>query len=67
MWIIISFVLTTTTLIPIFGRLADKLKRRKLFFNMGLLIFTIFCLISGLAPQSKFKGWDLVIYRVGQV
>jgi len=66
LWVLVSFLLVNTTLVPIFGRMADRLKRRKILFNFGLLIFTAFCLILGSAPRPAYDAWDMVGYRIGQ-
>jgi EmrB/QacA subfamily drug resistance transporter len=64
MWVILSFMLITTALVPVVGRLADMFGRKNLY-NAGFAIFTLGSLLCALS-QSQFHGWDLVIYRIVQ-
>lgn len=64
MWVILSFMLITTALVPVVGRLADMFGRKNLY-NLGFAIFTIGSLLCSLS-QSQFHGWDLVLYRIVQ-
>jgi MFS family permease len=64
MWVILSFMLITTALVPVVGRLADMFGRKNLY-NAGFAIFTLGSLLCGLA-QPQFHGWDLVLYRIIQ-
>ena len=49
-WVVLSYLLATGTLLPIVGRLADMLGKRILYMS-GYLVFTLGCLLSGLAPD----------------
>ena len=60
-WIIIAYVLTTTSLVLAFGRLADMLGQRRLWIG-GLLALSAALLGCGLAPSL---GW-LVVARAFQ-
>jgi EmrB/QacA subfamily drug resistance transporter len=64
MWVILSFMLITTALVPVVGRLADMLGRKNLY-NAGFAIFTLGSLLCALS-QPQFHGWDLVLYRTLQ-
>jgi EmrB/QacA subfamily drug resistance transporter len=64
MWVILSFMLITTALVPVVGRLADMFGRKNLY-NAGFAVFTLGSLLCGLA-QPQFHGWDLVFYRIIQ-
>jgi MFS family permease len=64
MWVILSFMLITTALVPVVGRLADMFGRKNLY-NAGFAIFTLGSLLCALS-QSQFHGWDLVLYRIVQ-
>ncbi len=64
MWVILAYMLMTTVMLPIVGRLADIYGRKKLYLS-GFAIFTIASLLCCLSvPQ--LNGWDLVIYRTIQ-
>ncbi len=64
MWVILGFMLITTALVPVVGRLADMFGRKRLY-NAGFAIFTQGSLLSGLS-QPQFQGWDMVFYRMIQ-
>src|SRR5205823_7576178 len=64
MWVLLGYLLITTVLTPIIGRLADIWGRKRLY-NSGFIIFTLGSLIAGLA-QPQFHGGDLVVGRVIQ-
>src|SRR4051794_36247156 len=64
MWILLGYLLITTALVPVIGRLADMFGRKRLY-NAGFVVFTLGSLLAGLA-QPQFHGRDLVLYRVVQ-
>jgi EmrB/QacA subfamily drug resistance transporter len=64
MWVLLGYLLITTALVPVVGRLADMVGRKRLYVA-GFAVFTLASLLSGLA-QPQFHGWDLVAYRVLQ-
>ena len=64
MWVILSFMLITTAVVPVVGRLADMFGRKNLY-NAGFAIFTLGSLLAGFS-QPQYHGWDLVLYRVVQ-
>jgi EmrB/QacA subfamily drug resistance transporter len=64
MWVILSFLLITTALVPVVGRLADMFGRKNLY-NAGFAIFTLGSLLCALS-QPQFHGRDLVLYRIVQ-
>jgi EmrB/QacA subfamily drug resistance transporter len=64
MWVILGFMLITTALLPVVGRLADMFGRKNLY-NAGFAVFTLGSLLCGLS-QPQFHGWDLVLYRMIQ-
>jgi EmrB/QacA subfamily drug resistance transporter len=64
MWVLLGYLLITTALVPIVGRLSDMVGRKNLY-NAGFAIFTLGSLLGGLA-QPQFHGWDMVLYRVIQ-
>jgi EmrB/QacA subfamily drug resistance transporter len=64
MWVLLGYLLITTALTPIVGRLADMWGRKHLY-NGGFLVFGLGSLLSGLA-QPQFHGADLIVGRVVQ-
>lgn len=64
MWVLLGYLLITTVLTPIIGRLADMWGRKRLY-NGGFLVFGLGSLVSGLA-QPQFHGSDLIIGRIIQ-
>lgn len=64
MWVLLAYLLITTALVPVVGRLADMFGRKRLYVA-GFAVFTLGSLLCGLA-QPQFLGWDLVAYRVVQ-
>src|SRR5258708_30620082 len=64
MWVLIGYLLITTVLTPLIGRLADIWGRKSLYIS-GYILFAIGSLISGLA-QPQFHGTDLIFGRIVQ-
>ena len=64
MWVLIGYLLITTVLTPLIGRLADMWGRKRLYIS-GYVVFAIGSLISGLA-QPQFHGSDLIFGRIVQ-
>ncbi len=64
MWVLMGYLLITTVLTPVIGRLADIFGRKRLY-NSGFLMFAIGSLVSGLA-QPQFHGADLIVGRIIQ-
>jgi EmrB/QacA subfamily drug resistance transporter len=64
MWILIGYLLITTALVPVIGRLADMVGRKNLY-NAGFAVFTLGSLLAGLA-QPQFHGMDVLGFRVVQ-
>src|SRR6266849_2060742 len=62
--VLLGYLLITTVLTPLIGRLADIWGRKRLYIS-GFVAFTIGSLISGLA-QPQFHGGDLIVGRVIQ-
>jgi EmrB/QacA subfamily drug resistance transporter len=63
-WVLLAYLLVTTAVVPVIGRLADMFGRKNLY-NAGFAIFTLGSLFAGLS-QQHFHGWDLVLARVIQ-
>jgi len=64
MWVLIGYLLITTVLTPVIGRLADIWGRKRLY-NSGFLMFALGSLVAGLA-QPQFHGADLILGRLIQ-
>ncbi len=64
MWVLLGYLLITTALVPVVGRLADMVGRKRLYVA-GFAVFTLGSLTAGLS-QPQFHGWDLVASRVLQ-
>jgi MFS family permease len=63
-WVLLAYLLVTTAVVPVIGRLADMVGRKNLY-NAGFAIFTLGSLLAGFA-QVRFHGWDLVAARIVQ-
>lgn len=57
-WILLGYMLASTGLIVIFGRLADMLSRRRMF-ALGMLLFTL----SSLALGFSASAWTVIVLR----
>ncbi len=64
MWVLLGYLLITTALVPVIGRLADMFGRKNLY-NAGFLVFTLGSLGAGLS-QVQFHGADLLVARMVQ-
>lgn len=60
-WVVTAYLLTISSLLPVFGRLADLLGRKKIY-STGFLVFTIGSGLCGFASNI----WFLVGMRVLQ-
>jgi EmrB/QacA subfamily drug resistance transporter len=60
-WVVTSYLLTISSLLPIFGRTADLFGRKKIF-SIGFLVFTLGSILCGVAQNI----WFLVAARVLQ-
>ena len=65
MWVILSFMLITTALVPVVGRLADMFGRKNLY-NAGFAIFTLVPFSApSLNPSSTAGIWcSIALSRV---
>lgn len=64
MWVLLIYMLITTAMIPMFGRLADMYGRKNLYV-LGFAVFTIGSLMCVFASPS-YQGYDLIGFRIVQ-
>lgn len=60
-WVVLAYLLAITTLIVSVGRLGDLIGRRRLLLG-GILVFTVACVLCGVAPTLGL----LIAARVAQ-
>jgi len=60
-WVLMSYMLATTVLVPSIGRVADMIGRKRLFV-LGAAVFTIASLFAGMSQN----GIELLIVRIIQ-
>jgi MFS family permease len=60
-WIVLAYLLATTSLIVSVGQLGDMIGRRRLLLG-GIMLFTVAALLGGLAPTL----WLLIAARAAQ-
>ena len=63
-WVVTAYLLTITSLLPVFGRLADLVGRKKVF-GLGFLVFIFGSALCGLAQNIWFLVGARVIQAVG--
>jgi EmrB/QacA subfamily drug resistance transporter len=63
-WVVTSYLLTISSLLPVFGRTADLLGRKKIY-SLGFLIFTLGSVLCGLATNIWFLVGTRVLQAVG--
>ncbi|WP_261976558.1 MFS transporter, partial [Curtobacterium sp. B8] len=63
-WVLLSYMLTTTTLILVFGRIADLVGRRRLYLA-GILVFLVASLACGFAPDAAVLIGARLVQGVG--
>jgi len=63
-WVLLSYMLTTTTLILVFGRIADLVGRRRLYIA-GILVFLLASLACGAAPDAAVLLAARLVQGVG--
>ncbi|MFD4522935.1 MFS transporter [Streptomyces sp. NPDC058470] len=63
-WILLGYMLVTTALILVFGRIADIVGRRRLYLA-GLLVFTAATGLAAVSPSAEFLIAARVVQAVG--
>jgi EmrB/QacA subfamily drug resistance transporter len=64
MWVLLSYMLITTAMLPILGHLSDMFGRKKLYV-LGFGVFALGSFLCCLA-QPQYHGADLIVYRIVQ-
>ncbi len=63
-WVVTAYLLTISSLLPVFGRIADLLGRRRVF-SLGFLVFTLGSILCGLAPNIWFLIGMRIVQAIG--
>ncbi|WML42956.1 MFS transporter [Neobacillus sp. PS3-40] len=63
-WVVTAYLLTISSLLPIFGRTADIFGRKKVY-SLGFLIFTLGSVLCGLAQNIWFLVGARVLQAIG--
>jgi len=63
-WVVTAYLLTITSLLPVFGRIADLVGRKKIF-GLGFLVFILGSALCGLAQTIWFLVGTRVLQAVG--
>ncbi|MDR3542887.1 MAG: MFS transporter [Desulfosporosinus sp.] len=63
-WVVTAYLLTISSLLPVFGRIADLFGRKRVF-SWGFLIFTLGSALCGLAPNIWFLIGMRILQAVG--
>ena len=63
-WVVTAYLLTISSLLPVFGRIADLLGRRRIF-SIGFVVFTLGSILCGLAPNIWFLIGMRVLQAIG--
>lgn len=63
-WVVTAYLLTITSLLPLFGRIADLLGRKRVF-SVGFAIFTLGSVFCGLATNIWFLIGMRILQAIG--
>ena len=63
-WVVTAYLLTISSLLPVFGRLADLLGRKRVF-SLGFLVFTLGSVLCGLAGDIWFLIGMRILQAIG--
>jgi len=63
-WVVTAYLLTISSLLPVFGRLADLLGRKRVF-SLGFLVFTLGSVLCGLSPNISFLIGMRILQAIG--
>ncbi|MDA8441654.1 MAG: MFS transporter [Peptococcaceae bacterium] len=63
-WVVTAYLLTISSLLPLFGRIADLLGRKQVY-SLGFIIFTLGSALCGLSPGIWFFVGMRVLQAIG--
>ncbi|MEM7034778.1 MAG: MFS transporter, partial [Chloroflexota bacterium] len=63
-WVILAYLLTQATLMPIIGRIGDMIGRKQIFIT-GFVIFTIGSILAGFSPNVFWLIGFRIIQAIG--
>ncbi|AET69976.1 drug resistance transporter, EmrB/QacA subfamily [Desulfosporosinus orientis DSM 765] len=63
-WVVSAYLLTITSLLPVFGRIADMFGRKKIY-TLGFVMFTMGSVLCGFAQNIWFLVGTRVLQAVG--
>ena len=63
-WVVSAYLLTITSLLPVFGRIADMFGRKRVY-ALGFIIFTLGSVLCGFAQNIWFLVGTRVLQAVG--
>ncbi|WP_242976029.1 MFS transporter [Desulfosporosinus sp. FKB] len=63
-WVVTAYLLTISSLLPVFGRLADLIGRKRVY-SFGFIIFTLGSVLCGLATNIWFLIGMRVLQAIG--
>ncbi|HZW83608.1 MAG TPA: MFS transporter, partial [Candidatus Deferrimicrobium sp.] len=63
-WVVTAYLLTISSLLPVFGRTADLLGRKKVY-SIGFLVFTLGSVLCGLSTSLWFLVGTRILQAIG--
>ncbi len=63
-WVVTAYLLTISSLLPVFGRIADLLGRKRVY-SLGFLVFTLGSILCGFAPNIWFLIGMRILQAIG--
>ena len=63
-WVVLAYLLTQATLMPIIGRLGDMIGRKTIFVS-GFVIFTIGSILAGFSPNVFWLIGFRIVQAIG--
>ncbi|WP_434510205.1 MFS transporter [Desulfitobacterium sp. AusDCA] len=63
-WVVSAYLLTISSLLPVFGRVADLIGRKKVF-SFGFILFTLGSVLCGLSTNIWFLIGTRIIQAIG--
>lgn len=63
-WVVTAYLLTISSLLPVFGRVADLIGRKKVF-SFGFILFTLGSILCGLSTNIWFLVGMRIVQAIG--